>query len=392
MQLPLLDYDRLFFSDPDAKCIPYGMETFTTSRQAESFMNEIFLDEEEEVEAVSFNAACECRHIKGNYYIGIECPQCKTTVRDNFSSEIKFRAWLELPDYIPPMLHPAAYWVFKKWMGSTKGVFLLDSLLDVTARDKIPADLIEVTGCGYRNFHDNFDKIMMYLLNEYPPFQTTVVRERSTYIPEYLERYRDLMFIKHVPILNSNLHLMTSNGTMQYIDATSPHIFKCIVELSNLEYKQNTGTRPELYLDQQTWSIYSAYFEYVYSIVDNKLSKKPGYIRRHMVGSRVHFTSRAVILPITGEHDYDEIYIPWRIGVAMYGLELHNILVNRFNLNESEAHEKRHNALFKYDEDIAKALQILIDEAGHIDDNGKLINFKGLPIIIGRNPTLNAII
>lgn len=387
MKLPLLDYDRLFFSDPDARSVPYGMETFASNKQAESFMAEIYM-EEEESDLINFDAGCSCRHIKGNFYVGMECPKCKTVVRDAFASEIKFKAWLTLPEYAPPMLHPAAYWVLKKWMGSTKNVFLLDCLLSVDLADKMPPELLEKVGCGYRNFYDNFDIIIAYLYNEYPPFQTSQVRDKGKSIPEYIEKYRDIMFIHHVPILNSNLHLMTSNGSIKFIDVTSQHIVKCIVELSNLEYRQSTGARPELYLDQQIYSIYNCYYEYVYSIVDNKLAKKPGYIRRHMVGSRLHFTSRAVILPITGEHDMDEIYIPWRMGVTMYGLEIHNLLVNRYGYTEPDAMSKRHNALFKYDPEISDIMKTLIAEAGHINPDGTFEKFKGLCVIFGRNPTL----
>lgn len=378
MKLPLLDYDGLFHSDSEARCIPFGIQTFTSPKQAESFMEEIYLEDTEEI---NFDAYCSCRHLKGNYFIGMECPICKQTVRDAFSSEIKFKAWLKLPDYIPPMLHPAAYWVFRKWLGGSKKVFLLDCLLDITAKDKLPEELVEAVGCGYKNFYDNFDKIINYLLNEYPPLQTSQGKDRSAGIEEYVATYRKVMFINHVPVLNSNLHLMTSSGTMRYIDKSSPFVIKTIVELSNLEFKQATGARPELYIDQQTYSIYQAYYEYVFSIVDSKLTKKLGYIRRHMVGSRIHFTSRAVILPIVSEHNADEIYLPWRIGVTMYGLEIHNLLVNRNGHNEEDALVKRNNALFKFDQEISDILKTLIEETP----------FVGLCVTIGRNPTLSSL-
>jgi hypothetical protein len=387
MKLPLLDYDRLFYSDPDAKCIPYGMKTFTSHKQAESFMSEIYMEDEENESLVRFDAAsCSCGQIKGNFYIGMECSNCKSIVRDAFSSEIKFKAWLKLPEYIPPMLHPAAYWVLRKWLGSAnKTMFLLDCLLDCTAADKIPPDLLEVVGCGYKNFYENFDRIIMFIYNEYPPFQTAVLKKRGEGIPEYIAEYRDIMFVKHVPILNSSLHLMTGNGTMKYIDATSQFIVKTIVELSNLEFKQSTSARPEMFLDQQTYSIYKSYYEYVFSIMDVKLIGKQGYIRRHMAGARLHFTARAVILPITCEHDLDEIWIPWRAGVSLYGLEIHNILVNRMGYTEPDATTKRHNALFKWDKDISDIFKILMLEAGHKHEDGTFTKFKGLPCTIGRN-------
>lgn len=371
--LALLDFDKVYREDPDAKIVPYGTETYTSEKQAADFAKQLFKEDSGDL---NFAASCECGALNGNYYLDETCAACKTKVRSAFAGELKYRAWLEIPEYMPAILQPAAYRILRKWLGTYHSKALLDVILDING--VLPPDIAMSVGNGFRNFHDNFDRIMDFFLNEYKPFQKAAQKTKSKHIPEFLVMNRDLIFIRHIPILNQNLHLVTKSGSMTYTDESSPIIFKTLIELSNLAYIYTTSSKPDLYIEQNMREMYYSYIEYTDSIIYSKLTRKPGFIRKYLLGTRCHFSFRGVIVPITIDHIADELHIPWRIGVTGLKLEIMNILQNRQGKTLSESLDIFHKALFRYDQNIMDIINTLIAECP----------YKGLPVIFGRNPTL----
>ena len=219
---------------------------------------------------------------------------------------------------------------------------------------------------------------MQHLLVEYKPLQKSSVREKARYIPEFLTNYRDLIFVRHIPVLNQNLHLVTRSGSMTYTDESSTHIFKTLIELSNLAYLYNAASKSEIFLEQNMREMYYSYLEYTNSIIYSKITRKHGFIRKYILGTRCHFSFRGVIVPITVDHVGDELHIPWRIAVTNLRLEILNVLQNRQGHTISSALDIYHRALFTYDENIDQIINTLIDECP----------YKGLPVSFGRNPTL----
>ena len=62
------------------------------------------------------------------------------------------------------------------------------------------------------------------------------------------------------------------------------------------------------------------YVAYSNSIIEEKLSGKNQHIRKHITGNRLTFTARGVITPLTRPHMYDEIDIPWAMGLELFKL------------------------------------------------------------------------
>ena len=394
----LVDYDQMFISDPDAKIIPCGEESVVTKNQTKEHITSLFQDGTKDL---NFIASCDCGALIGNYYEGMKCSKCKSVVKTNFASELKFRAWLEIPPmkqdindpgFIPPVLHPALYLILERWLGKNGGVPILQALLDPDT--EFPASLKNSgLGQGYRYFYRNFDDIMNYFLTQYAPLKAPGARARSKYIPELLQAYRPIAFFRHIPVLNQSLHLLTTSGTMMYGDDCVGSILKAKIELSNMLYIYNNGPTGSKFVDQRLWAMYSALIEYVKTISDVKLLGKKGYIRRLILGARLHCSARAVITPISGPHACDELYIPWRMGVGLMKLEIINLLMNRYDYSMSEALAKQQKAVMQYDADIDMIMQTLIKECHdyteqYVPHLNATIKPKGLLALFGRNPTL----
>lgn len=392
----LVDYDQMFLSDPDAKIIPCGEQSAVTKNQTKEYIAALFQDGTKDL---NFIASCECGNLVGNFYEGVTCKKCNTVVKTNFASELKFRAWLEIPQmkedphdpgFIPPILHPALYIILDRWLGRSGGTSVLQALLDPDT--DMPASLKNSgLGQGFRYFYNNFDDIMNYFLTSYPPLKAPGAKARSQYIPDLLKAYRHIAFFRHVPILNQSLHLLTTSGTMIYSDDCSGAILKARIELSHMLYMYQNGPTGHKFIDQRVWAMYSAIVEYVKTISEVKLLGKKGYIRKLILGARLHCSARAVITPISGEHDCDELHIPWRMGVGLLKLEIINVLMNRYDYTMPEALAKQQRATVQYDEDIDMIMNTLIDECKNLTEVyvphlQASIHAKGLPVLFGRNP------
>lgn len=371
-QLRMIDYDKLFLEDGDAKVVPCGSITLGTKNQLEESKDLFFQNGNQDLSYVS---TCECGNLIGNFYEGNICKMCNTKVETNFSKDLKFRRWLQIPEFAPPMLHPVAYNMLSRWLGNIKREPILNLILNVEL--DLPEEFQGILGQGYTYFYKNFDDIMNYFLTEYSR-RNASVRKRGKDIPEFLQTYRQQMFIRHIPILNQALHLMTMSGTMMFSDDTVKHIIKAKLQLSSMVDIYNNGTYNESFINQRMWDIHQSFIAYTKAILDDKLLQKPGHIRRNIIATRMHCMARCVIVPAKGLGQPDEIYIPWRIGVTALSLELINVLMNRHGYTMPDAKIKVDKSLYTYDSEINDIFKILISEC----------RYKGLPVLMGRNPSL----
>ena len=370
--LKLLDFDGLFATDGDARALTCGDQDMASEKQTKEYIKTLFHDNNANL---NFVASCECGALVGNYYTGMECPDCKQEAHTNFADELKYRAWLEIPDYMPPILHPVAFNVLNDWLRTFQQAPVLSYLLDV---DKdLPAKFSHL-GQGFKYFYENFDDIVNFFMTKYVPATPGDYRERCKYIPMFIKKYRNIMFVRHVPILNQSLHLITRSGSMSFSDECSKHFLKARVELSKLMYAYNNSPVNDSFLDQHLYSVFQSYMAYVDSITKVKLAKKKGYIRKCILGSRYHCSFRGVIIPITGVHTSDELVLPWRIGVAIFKEEIFNVLTNRMGYSTDQALAKHARAIVAFDQEIADIFKTLIKECP----------YKGLPILFNRNPSI----
>lgn len=370
--LKLLDFDNLFASDGDARALTCGESDMISENQTKEYIKTLFNDNNANL---NFVATCNCGRLTGNFYTGIICPKCGVEVHTNFANELKYRLWLEIPEFMPPILHPVAYRVFNEdWLRGIKSVPVMDYLLDVDLN--LPPALGQL-GQGFKYFHDNFDDIVNFFMTKYNP-PSADYKERSINIPKFIEMYRDRLFVRHVPILNQSLHLITRSGSMSYSDLCSKHFLKARIELSKAVYAYHNSPVGPSFLDQRLFTIYQSYSAYVDNIIKVKLTGKHGFIRKCVLGSRYHSTFRGVISPLSGPHTSDEMKIPWRVGVVILKAEIFNFLTHKYKLNPDQALTKIKRAIHVYDNDIAEIFKQLFRDCP----------YKGLPVLWNRNPSM----
>lgn len=375
MAIRLLNLDELYHQHP-GEILPVR-EKLTKKSLVQKYIADMFLSEYN----VSFRASCGCGKLQGNFYEGIECPNCKEKASCNLSHEMSYRVWIRMPVFAPPVLNPRAYSILDQQLGKYNNESLLRQLLG-NGEKELPPEIAEWYSPGWRNFYEQFDMLFDFILNKWKIFQRSSNRKRAQRLREFIQENRDGMFATLLPVLNSSLHLITHSGELKHVDQTADHIIQCIVDISIAQHRWDTMIKDEKFVNKTMDVIYQSYLAYANSIVDvklvNKEKPKKGFVRRQMVGSRCHFSCRAVVIPITEPHMGDEVHMPWRISVECMKLEIMNVLINRKGMDLYDAQVKVMDAVQQYDPEIHDILRTLIYECP----------YKGLPILLNRNPSL----
>lgn len=378
--LPIVNYDQLFHEDPDAYVIEASESTVLTKDQMTQHKLLFFQDGSKDLTNIS---SCDCGHVTGNYMTGCKCPICHTVCKTNFAEELKFRAWLEIPDFLPPVLHPSVYLVLDNWLGSFSKAAgrVMQVLLNPDL--PLPEEYQGTLGQGFWFFYRNFDNIINFFATQYKKLNTPESRKKTANVLKFINLYRDRLFLRHIPALNASLHLSTQSGSITYSDNVVKYIIQAKIELLQLIYVHYNATSADNYVDRRMLAMYQAFLDYSTAILNEKLLKKPGFIRKHLLGARLYCTARAVIIPLFDVHDYDEIHIPWLMAVQVLKLEIINVLMNRKGKTEREALAIHRRALAQFDPEVYEIMNTLLGECGCGDKK-----FKGLPVLMGRNPSL----
>lgn len=352
---------------------------FNNTQVMEEFVNNLFFETDNDLEYI---AACECGDFRGNYYEGMTCPHCGTVVSSKFTTALSNINWMEIPPNMPKVLHPVFFLIFKEWLGKTqstkhnrsKKVPVIQAILNPD--DPLPDNLKAIIPKqGQTYFNENFDEIMKFFINKYRPTKTN---RWNSHIEYLLHKYKDSLFTKKLPILHPSLHPLSKEGKTKTVDVTAGMILPAIMDLSVAGYSSRRSITSNKYIDRTIWKTYTKYIEYIESIIVKKLGDKFAHLRRHNTGSRVHFSARSVIVPIVKRHMGDEIHIPWKIIVNSMKHEIINVLVNRRGYSPNDAIAKHVKSLVIYDQEIYDILMELKSECP----------YKGIPVLIGRNPTL----
>lgn len=391
----LVDLEAVFAANPNARII--NSDSSVTKNLAKDMADTIFSNCDGEL---GFVPSCQCGNTKGVSKLGLRCPLCETEVTSKFVDSISHNTWISIPNDFPPVLHPVVYIVLRDFAaassrkkGSEGGMgryAIIDAFLNPALESKKSgielSDELQVLLSGKRGF-DYFadprhtDEMLDIFLHKY---SKNAKNKETPELEEFLRRYRNIMFTRKLPLLHNSLHPVTSNsgGTLKYIDSNSGKILKALITLNNCIDKKRRGNLSPTMLNKSLWTVYTQVIEYYTSLVDSKdngkLGGKPGMLRKHCFGSRLHFTYRAVVKPQSTPMPLDELVMPWGIMLTELKLPILNYLVHQYGLSVPDAYDKYQQALTVYDKDIDACIRQFIDTS----KNGRI------PVIMGRNPTI----
>lgn len=318
---------------------------------------------------------CECGELQGRYNLGKVCPKCNTTVVEAFD-ELKPILWIEKFRDDLPFLSPY-FWTQMRTL-IYKKIDAMRWLADTSYNPRnVPAFLHSIKeiigGRGYLNVINNIDKILLYIINN-SIFKSNNKDKKAKKLLKLYEENKDLLFSNFLPIVNKRLFVMEISSGGDTYTTTLPadviNIVKDGIKLANL-YPNSKK------VENGTAAIISNISKMFMKYVKEKLASKPGLVRKHIYGTRSHFTFRAVITSLPSREDYDILHVPWMVGPVVYRPHLLNKLMKR-GFTYKEASDLLFKAVNKYYPIVDELLQELIKESP----------YKGLPVLFNRNPTL----
>jgi len=326
-------------------------------------------------DTISILPSCGCGESKGVYLENTVCNECGTVVKDP-QEQLEPVMWLKQLNDDHILMNPH-YWQMMKQLLSKK-LDYVRWLCDTSYNPpgEIPPFITgakEIMG-GERNyvaFINNIDKLLIYWANT-AKFKKSSKQESIRILLDMYNNQKDAVFTRYLPVVNKKLFVMENTTKGKFTNLTVADMIDLImlwIKNSNTQLTPKRMSNVTATVISKMAGLYAVYFkEYLVS--------KPGIFRKHVYSARSHFTFRAVITSIPGRHKYDELVVPWPIGVTSFRPHILNKLIRR-GYTYKRANSLLYKAVNKYDQDISEILDELIADSGN-----------RLYVILQRNPSL----
>jgi hypothetical protein len=342
---------------------------------------------------------CECGEITGQYNIGVHCANCNTEVTNSVEAELEPILWVRAPVGVPKLMNPTV-WTLLSARFKVSSFNIIRWLCDTSytgGDSKVPDRIDELTDRGvqrgYNFFCENFDFVMEVLFTSK---LCGVKRGKTEVLQTLLAKYRDCIFSSYLPLPNKSLMIIEKTNVGTYADSVGLGAIDAILTLVGIDVTNNPETftdgRNSEIVDQSTPVLSTSIrtrqnrvaktidklADFYVNYYRTSLQGWGGLFRKHKYASRAHFCFRAVISSITNRHRYDEIHIPWGIGISVFRLHLINKL-SKLGYMPNQAIQLLNASAQSYNVLLDKLFKEIIAEAA---------NGLGCGCLMQRNPSL----
>lgn len=344
-------------------------------------MSEKFSTDWEDKDAFEERYSCKCKNLKGRAFEGEMCPLCNTRV-EFINVDYKMTGWINLGDY--KIIQPGFYDIIQTVIGKAELDSILKSelLIDLNGKhiDADEADKITMSkannkkakespykGIGVEAFSKNFREIMHYYLKK--------KKQKANTIYFLLEK-KDDIFASNIPVFTSILRPESITGEDYYYYNVNT-IYKTIFKLSKILKDDNINNDSKA----RAIDIESALFKIQNRVVDlnnsifSLLDGKGGFIKQHIIGGRLSWSSRCVIVP-DPDLEADQIKLPYLAFMEMYKFELIGYIKDINKITLAQAFHIWNMACLRFDPKVYEIIKYMIK----VDEPTCIVN---------RNPTIN---
>lgn len=272
-------------------------------------------------DVISTIPSCGCTALKGRYRLGRECPDCNTLVSDPVDKTTP-NLTLKVMDEDLPFFNPLVWNMLKTTLYSRIDIvsWMCDKYMNPTF--KLPdwtKGLLEILEeRSYTSFMENLDEILDYCIN-HSNFKSKEPRrvDNLKYIKYLLKEEPHKVYSTYLPLPNKQLFVKenTTKGKFMNLVAVAEVTdivmlwTKTISDTDTLTFKKKSRATVSVLT-----KITNMYLDYY----NKYLLGKPGAVRKHVFGTRSHFTSRALISSVNGRHRYNQVILPWCIMVTLF--------------------------------------------------------------------------
>lgn len=375
--LDIVDFNELFNTLQSEPVIVNRFDVNTVEGKTQ--LNDLLMTRYEG-DTLDILPSCDCGNLQGEYNVGVRCPNCNGLVASITERPLESTLWLEVPRGVKGFINPSV-WIILSNALTVSGFNILEWFCNPTykstrANAAVMRKLERFNITRSINFfHDNFDE----LINEI--YEANLFKGRRTASPEedelmiFIKRNREKIFSRYLPIPSRLTFIVESTATGVYADTTMKMAREAINTITSIE----SAAIPVSQRVREIRSVkaVSQLAEYYRTFFKDSVGTKYGWFRKHVFGSRLHFTFRAVISSLSDNHAYDELHLPWSMSVMVFKIHLTSKLLKRgFTPNECIQFLYEHT--LKYHPLLDELFQELIAESP----------LNGIGVIFSRNPTL----
>lgn len=333
--------------------------------------------------------SCTCGNLIGANFEGVVCPQCKTAV-EFIDIDMTITGWIILDR--DKIIHPHLYKKIQAFIGPKR---ILENILTYKDESKRDTASNKYDGIGMIEFRQRFSEIMDYYLKK------NGRKKLDSY--NYIMDRVSMVFASAIPVYSSHLRpFIIRYEEIRYTrdDELFRHIFSNSVLLNNgyeLEYKiakmaKRKDTKDVNYLRRENilHNIQKDLND-IWDLDFNNIKKKTGIIRNNVLGGRLNFTARNVIVP-SKDLRPDEIEVGYTTFLELYKLEIVSLLIRTHNIPPSEAWRMWSNATVVFDQLIYNIMNYLVKKRNVIVEiNRNPTRFMvGSMVTLRNNPSLTA--
>lgn len=382
---------------------------------------------------------CPCGHTQGQHHInnsgrGTVCVKCKQEVQPMLDKPLEPIIWVQSPEKVDRFINPQAWRLLSNFYSLSNSNNQKFNLIKYLANtDYHPnrnhhgrwMDELERLGVerGLNFFHRKFDEIID-VISGFSQFSANKdKKEKLREMLIFINMYRDRIFSEYLPVHNKTILVIENTKFGTYMDTTLKTIIDAVRNISGVDspIKDYSVRQKENHAAKLTEAL--AIFGPDYE--KNFLSGKPGHIRKHVYATRCWFSFRGVIYSITRPHHHDEIIMPWAMAITVFRIHLLGMLYHRgFGHNDAgyflNEHTHCHHPLLEellnemiagspyelsptieasivggklvpteLDGGILDVRDMPVIPKDGLDPNSRLHPArKGIPIVIGRNPSM----
>lgn len=362
-----------------AECEPIILNDMASSSVAErEKRDQQIMVKYEKTDLFSNEPHCPCGETHGGYKLKCICDNCGQEVREPFDQKLQPLVWMRSPHQVARLMNPVVWNILSKRF--TKSNYNLIEWMcntDYHPSGNKPLEIAElqVLGVerGYNNFVGNFNLYIDILLS-LKHFRPKKGVEDD--LKEMLAMYRDCIFSEYLPLPNKAMFIFEDTKVGAYVDPLVVGAVDAIHTICSIDTALSTLTvREKENRTAKTISMLAAFYHDVYSEI---FSEKNGMYRKHIFGTRNHFSARAVISSNTRAHKYDTLEIAWGQAVTLFKVHLTNKLYKlNYTINQVQCLLQEYTV--KYHPLLDHLFQEIIAESP-----GGL----GVACIFARNPSL----
>ena len=330
-----------------------------------------------DTDTISTVSRCECGELKGNYVKGVICNFCGTEVSDPMKNKDP-DIWLKVIREDIKFINPE-YWLMLKNILNKK-IDYLRWLSDTSYNPPVTLHpfargALDAIG-GERSYValvNNMESLLIYLMNN-SKFSKGSHYNSLRILLDLWRSEKGVILSSYLPIVNKKLFVFEKTTKGKFTNLTVSDMIDLVMSWIKIA---NMTKLTDKKLSSAMSSTISKISEVFSKYIKTYIATKVGALRKHVYSARSHFTFRGVITSIPGRHNYDEIHIPWSIGVTAFRPHIINKLIKK-GVVYKEASQMLYAAVNKYIPILDEILKELIAEA----PNGKLY------ILEQRNPSL----